>query len=71
MKQIGFYFDQTRCAGCYACRIACKDWHDIPAGPASWMRINYHEEGPFPNVFASYLISPCYHCEEPELLHLP
>jgi len=29
------------------------------------MRINYHEEGPFPNIFASYLISPCYHCEEP------
>ena len=63
--QVGFYFDQTRCAGCHACRIACKDWHDVPAGPASWMRINYHEEGPYPNVFASYLISPCYHCEEP------
>jgi len=63
--QVGFYFDQSRCAGCHACRIACKDWHDVPAGPASFMRINYHEEGPFPNVFACYLISPCYHCEEP------
>ncbi|MHA1541970.1 MAG: FAD-dependent oxidoreductase [Candidatus Hodarchaeales archaeon] len=63
--QVGFYFDQSRCAGCHACRIACKDWHDIPAGPASWMRINYHEEGPFPDIFCSYLISPCYHCEEP------
>jgi len=63
--QVGFYFDQSRCAGCHACRIACKDWHDVPAGPASWMRINYHEEGPFPDIFASYLISPCYHCEEP------
>jgi NADPH-dependent glutamate synthase beta subunit-like oxidoreductase len=29
------------------------------------MRINYYEEGPYPDVFASYLISPCYHCEEP------
>ncbi|MHA2407735.1 MAG: FAD-dependent oxidoreductase [Candidatus Ranarchaeia archaeon] len=63
--QVGFYFDQTRCAGCNACRVACKDWHDQPSGPASWMRIGYHEEGPFPNVFASYLISNCYHCEEP------
>ncbi len=63
--QVGFYFDQSRCAGCHACRIACKDWHDVPAGPASWMRINYHEEGPFPDIFCSYLISPCYHCEEP------
>jgi NADPH-dependent glutamate synthase beta subunit-like oxidoreductase len=63
--QVGFYFDQTRCAGCNACRVACKDWHDQPSGPASWMRINYFEEGPFPNVFASYLISNCYHCEDP------
>ncbi|HEC36698.1 hypothetical protein LCGC14_1203470 [marine sediment metagenome] len=62
--QVGFYFDQTRCAGCNACRVACKDWHDQPSGSASWMRINYQEEGPFPNVFASYLISNCYHCEE-------
>ncbi len=63
--QVGFYFDQTRCAGCNACRVACKDWHDQPSGSASWMRINYQEEGPFPNIFASYLISNCYHCEEP------
>ncbi|MFW9894674.1 MAG: FAD-dependent oxidoreductase [Candidatus Thorarchaeota archaeon] len=63
--QVGFYFDQTRCAGCNACRIACKDWHDQPSGPASWMRISYLEEGPFPNVFACYLISNCYHCEDP------
>lgn len=63
--QVGFYFDQTRCTGCNACRIACKDWHDQPSGLASWMRINYHEEGPFPNILASYLISNCYHCEEP------
>ncbi|KKN53473.1 hypothetical protein LCGC14_0602210, partial [marine sediment metagenome] len=63
--QVGFYFDQARCAGCNTCRVACKDWHDQPSGSASWMRINYQEEGPFPNVFASYLISNCYHCEEP------
>jgi anaerobic dimethyl sulfoxide reductase subunit B (iron-sulfur subunit) len=37
--QLAFYFDQTRCTGCYTCVVACKDWHDIPAGPASWMLI--------------------------------
>lgn len=63
--QVGFYFDQTRCTGCHACRVACKDWHDQPSGSASWMRILYQEEGPYPNIFASYLISNCYHCEEP------
>jgi anaerobic dimethyl sulfoxide reductase subunit B len=63
--QIGFYFDQTRCTGCSACRVACKDWHDIPAGPENWMRILYNEKGIFPKVFVSYMIVPCWHCLEP------
>ena len=63
--QLGFYFDQTRCTGCFACAISCKDWHDIPAGPANWMRILYNEEGRFPEVFVSHVASPCYHCAEP------
>jgi NADPH-dependent glutamate synthase beta subunit-like oxidoreductase len=63
--QLGLYFDQNRCTGCFACAIACKDWHDIPAGPARWMRILYQEEGKFPNVFVSHMATPCYHCAEP------
>ena len=63
--QLGFYFDQDRCTGCFACSIACKDWHDIPAGPARWMRLLYQEEGRFPGVFVSHMATPCYHCSEP------
>jgi NADPH-dependent glutamate synthase beta subunit-like oxidoreductase len=63
--QMGFYFDQSRCTGCYACAIACKDWHDVPAGPARWMRLLYQEEGKFPKVFVSHMATPCYHCTEP------
>ena len=63
--QLGFYFDQTRCTGCFACAVGCKDWHDIPAGPASWMKIRYSEEGRFPELFVSHVASPCYHCAEP------
>lgn len=63
--QIGFYFNQTRCTGCYACIVACKDWHDVPAGPANWMRVLYNEEGKFPEVSVSYLAASCYHCAEP------
>ena len=63
--QVGFYFDQTRCIGCSACAVACKDWHDIPAGPRRWMRIEYNETGIFPDVFVSYRINPCFHCEDP------
>ncbi len=63
--QLGFYFDQSRCTGCYACAIACKDWHDTPAGPARWMQLRYKEEGRFPDLFVSHMVTPCYHCEEP------
>lgn len=63
--QIGFYFDQTRCTGCSACRVACKDWHDIPAGQENWMRVLYSEKGTFPDVFVSYTVGPCFHCLEP------
>ncbi len=63
--QLGFYFDQTRCTGCFACAISCKDWHDTPAGPANWMRVLYREEGRFPQLFVSHVASPCYHCAEP------
>ena len=63
--QIAFYFDQTRCTGCGACQVACKDWHDLPAGPLNWMRVLYSEKGKFPDVFVSYLVAPCYQCLDP------
>jgi anaerobic dimethyl sulfoxide reductase subunit B (iron-sulfur subunit) len=63
--QIGFYFDQTRCTGCYTCVIACKDWHDVPAGPASWRRMVTIEKGTYPNVFVAFLTTACYHCLKP------
>ncbi len=63
--QLTFYFDQTRCIGCNTCVIACKDWHDVPSGPASWMRVNTTEKGKFPEVFVAFLASTCYHCAKP------
>lgn len=63
--QMGFYFDQSRCTGCCACQVACKDWHDVPAGDEKWMRVLYTEKGSFPNVFVAYLASACWHCAAP------
>lgn len=63
--QLGFYIDQTRCTGCSTCIVACKDWYDVPAGPAAWMRVKSIERGKYPNPFVAYLPSPCYHCAEP------
>jgi len=63
--QLGFYFDQTQCTGCYTCVVACKDWHDVPAGPASWRRVITIEEGEFPNLFVAFLATSCCHCAQP------
>ena len=68
MTQYGFYIDQTRCIGCYTCAVACKDWHDIDAGPANWMRIKEIEKGKFPNLYLAFLPSACFHCAEPTCL---
>lgn len=65
MPQMGFYFDQTRCTGCYTCAVACKDWHDIDAGPVNLMRVTIIEEGVFPDLFLAYLAAPCFHCADP------
>ena len=63
--QVGFYFDQTRCTGCSACGVACKDWHDIPAGPVNRISIQYTERGVIPDVFVAYTVAPCWQCEAP------
>ncbi len=63
--QSGFYFDQTRCTGCFTCIVACKDWNDVPAGPASWRRVITIEKGKYPDLFVSFLSTTCLHCADP------
>jgi len=63
--QMAFYFDQSRCIGCYACAVACKDWNNIAAGPAHWRRVTSLEWGTYPNVFLTYLSLSCHHCATP------
>ena len=45
--------------------VACKDWHDIPAGPAHWRRLGTLEEGQWPDLFVAYSTSSCHHCANP------
>lgn len=63
--QLGFYFDQTRCCGCCTCIVACKDWNDVSAGPASWRRVITVEKGEFPDLFVAFLSTACHHCAAP------
>ena len=65
MTQYGFYFDQSRCYGCQACSVACKDWNDIAPGPEKWMGVYEWEKGTFPDTRLFELAFSCVHCEHP------
>lgn len=65
MTQYGFFIDASRCTGCQACAIACKEWHDIPPGPVKWLRVFQWEKGAFPSLRLNVLPVMCFHCEDP------
>jgi anaerobic dimethyl sulfoxide reductase subunit B (iron-sulfur subunit) len=65
VAQYAFFFDQSRCTGCTACAVACKNWHRLPPGPLKYLRVYQYEKGSFPKVRLHYQWIPCYHCEDP------
>lgn len=64
--QIAFYFDQTRCTGCDACLIACREWHDVESGPVDYRVVERIEKGKYPDLYLAYLTLSCLHCAQPE-----
>ncbi len=66
MGQYGFFFDQSRCTGCRACSISCKEWYDIKPGPLKYMRVYQWEQGTFPDLRLGLLAVNCYHCDKPD-----
>lgn len=64
--QMAFYFDQTRCTGCFVCLIACKDYHDVELGPVDYRDVTYLEKGKYPNPYIAYMTTSCFHCANPE-----
>ncbi len=65
MTQYGFFIDLSRCIGCNACLIACKQWHDVQPGPTKWLRVYQWEKGAFPDIEVHTLPIMCFHCEHP------
>ena len=63
--QIGFYFDQSRCIGCYVCVAACRSWNQLGQEMPDLIEITSQERGEFPNVSLSHLFLTCFHCAEP------
>ena len=68
MTQYGFFIDTSRCIGCNACVLACKQWHDIEPGPAKPMRVHQWEKGAFPDIEVNVLPLMCMHCANPRCI---
>jgi Fe-S-cluster-containing dehydrogenase component/formate-dependent nitrite reductase membrane component NrfD len=58
----GFVIDQTRCIGCHACTVACKEENRVPLGVfRTWVK--YVEKGEFPNTRRHFAVLRCNHCD--------
>ena len=61
---LGFYFDMTRCVGCRACQVACKDRNNLDIG-LLFRYAKTYETGSFPKVGMYNYSGSCNHCEHP------
>jgi anaerobic dimethyl sulfoxide reductase subunit B len=68
--QMAFFYDQTRCIGCYACVVSCKQWNQVPPGPVKWRRVLTMENGIYPDVSVRFLSMACCHCENPACVYV-
>lgn len=67
MARLGMLIDLTRCIGCDACTVACKQENGTPAD-VFFARVLNIEAGSFPDVRRVYLPVLCNHCEDPACL---
>ncbi|QCR37730.1 DMSO/selenate family reductase complex B subunit [Nissabacter sp. SGAir0207] len=72
-RQLGFFIDSSRCSGCKACQVACKDKNNLEVR-RRFRRVYEVEGGGFvatghgglqQNVYAYTLSISCNHCSDP------
>lgn len=59
-----FYFDMTRCVGCRACQVACKDKNQLEE-KVNYRQVRSFSVGTFPKVRGFSYSGSCNHCEDP------
>ncbi len=63
MATMGMAIDLRRCAGCYACVVACQMHNNTKPGVA-WGQVDAREWGEDPDNRRCYLPHACMHCED-------
>ncbi len=67
MPKLSMLIDLTRCIGCDACTVACKQENGTPMD-VFFARVLNIEAGKYPDTQRVYLPMLCYHCENPACL---
>lgn len=67
MARLAMLIDLTRCIGCDACTVACKQENGTPMD-VFFARVLNIEVGKYPQTKRVYLPMLCYHCENPACL---
>jgi len=80
MRNCSFLIDITKCIGCRACQVACKQWNELAAekttntgsyqnppvlSAKTWTLIKFHEIEKQGNIDWIFTKVGCMHCEEP------
>jgi len=68
MTRLAFVFDQKRCTGCHACRLACTIENGLPLGE-SWRQIVTFNPRHEPALPSFHLSLACNHCAAPACMH--
>lgn len=79
MQEVAILYDSSKCTGCRACQVACKQWNDLPAertvnkgsyenpldlSPVTYSRIQFIEAGTSEAPRLLYLNQGCMHCTD-------
>ena len=64
MARYGMVIDETKCVGCYACRVACQNQNHLRAHEA-YNHLEEREYGSFPDYTREFLPVQCQHCADP------
>ena len=64
MARYGMIIDESKCVGCYACRVACQT-QNRRAAQEGYNRLEEREYGKFPDYAREFLPVQCQHCDNP------
>ncbi len=65
----GMVIDLSKCVGCNACAVACKQENGTPPG-ILWSKVIQYESGVYPNARLKFLPMLCMHCQEAPCLEV-